>query len=170
MMEKHTGSKLYTAITTIWHCRYLVRYKNMPHFTYVVRLLKDWKKEQDVPLKNIHLELMVADAYGNIIENIDNIGEIDDVLSESFSNILNTLDGYPVIPSNWHYCNVNNYEEKYNLPVLIDPANPNDNLLKEITREEIKIIKRKIKITMENLNNGFYADIFNRKGLTKYFD
>ncbi|MDR2601492.1 MAG: nucleotidyltransferase [Spirochaetaceae bacterium] len=42
MMKNHTGSNLYAAITTIWHTRFLIRYKNLPYFTHVVRLLKDW--------------------------------------------------------------------------------------------------------------------------------
>jgi hypothetical protein len=168
MMKEHTGSNLYAAITTIWHARFLIRYKNLPYFTHVVRLLKDWKKEQDVPLKNIHLELITADVYDNILEDFDNIGELDDVLMSCFTNILDSLDGYPVIPSNWRYCNANNYKKQYDFPVLIDPANPGDNLLGKLTKEDIKKIRRKTKITMENLKEGYYVDIFNRKGLTDF--
>ena len=176
MMKKHTGSKLHIPITTIWDTRYLVRYKNYTHFTRVVRLLKDWKKEQDVPsLKSIHLELIAADVYDNGIDDIDSINEddIDDVLMLCFENILDTLDGYPVIPSRWKYCNENDYEERYDSPVIIDPANPSDNLMDNLEpdiKETRKKIKKKIKITMENLRQGNYTDIFNRKGLTDFFD
>jgi len=170
MMKPHTHHKLFTPITTIWHTRYLERYKNYPYFTHVVRLLKDWKREQDVPsLKSFHLELITADVYNNVIEDIRSIGELEDVLMLCFENIIDTLDGYPVIPSHWKYCNENNYEEQYISPVLIDPANPSDNLLADI-EQDIKKIRKKTKITMENLKQGYYADIFNRKGLTKYFD
>jgi hypothetical protein len=174
MMEKHTDSKLYRPITTIWHTRYLERYKNYRYFTHVARLLKDWKKEQDVPsLKNIHLELITADVYDNVIDDIKNIGEIDGVLMSCFENIIDTLDGYTVIPSHWRYCNENDYQEQYDNPVLIDPANPNDNLMDNLEpdiEETRKKIKKKVKITMENLRQGYYADIFNRKGLTNFFD
>jgi len=174
MMEKHTHSKLYRALTTIWHTRYLVRYKNNPYFTHVVRLLKDWKKEQDVPsLKGIHLELITADVYDNVIDDIENIGEIDDVLMLCFENIIDTLDGYSVIPSSWKYCNENDYEEQYDSPVLIDPANPSANLMDNLEpdiKETRKKIKKKVNITMENLRQGYYADVFNRKGLTSFFD
>jgi hypothetical protein len=169
-MFEHTNSKLYMAITTIWHCRYLIRYKKLPYFTFIVRLLKDWKNEQDVPIKNIHLELIAADVYDNIIEDINSVQCFDDILIYCFENILDTFLGYPVIPFNWKYCNISNYKDKYNIPVIFDPANPTDNLLKNISKEDIKKIKRKTKITIENLKEQYYAEIFNRKGLTKYFD
>ena len=171
-MKDHIGSKLYIANTTIWHTRYLVHYKNFPYFTRVVRLLKDWKNEQDVPLiKSLHLELIAADVYDNIIEDINDIGDIDDVLLLCFENILDTLDGYPVIPSRWPYCNEDNYEEQYNSPVLIDPANPSDNLLADLKRvADINKIRRKTEITMENLKKGYYTDIFNRKNTLHFFD
>jgi len=174
MMEKHTDSKLYIPITTIWHTRYLVRYKNYPYFTHVVRLLKDWKNEQDISsLKNIHLELITADVYDNVIDDIENIGEIDDVLMLCFENIIDTLDGYTVIPSNWKYCNEDDYDEQYDSLVLIDPANPSDNLMDNLEpdiEETKKKIRKKVKITMKNLSQGYYTDIFNRKGLTDFFE
>lgn len=169
-MKDHTDSKLYTGITTIWHTRYLVRYKNFPYFTHIVRLLKDWKREQDVPfLKSLHLELIVADVYNNVIEGIDGIRGIDEVLMYCFENIVNTLDGFPVIPSHWRYCNEKNYEERYDSPVLIDPANPSDNLLDGIEKD-IKKIRIKTKISMKNLAERNYSAIFNRKGQTDFFD
>jgi hypothetical protein len=167
MMEKHTKSKLYKGITTIWHSRYLTRYKNLPFFTYAVRLLKDWKQEQDIPLKNIHLELIVADIY-NYFDEMEQPIKIENVLLSCFEDILDTIDGYPIIPFNWRYCNENNYEERYSSPVLIDPANPYDNLLKEITIDEINIIFKKTKMTIENLQKGYYKNIFNRKELINY--
>ncbi|MDR2601491.1 MAG: hypothetical protein LBC53_03440 [Spirochaetaceae bacterium] len=128
-----------------------------------------WKNEQDVPLKSIHLELIVADVYDNILESFDGI-EIDDILNFCFTNILDTLNGYPIIPSSWKYCNANNYKIQYNIPVLIDPANPSDNLLNNLTKDDIKKIRRKTKITFDNLKEGYYANIFNRKGLIDFFD
>jgi tRNA nucleotidyltransferase (CCA-adding enzyme) len=170
MMENHTGSKLYIPITTIWHTRYLGRYKNLRYFTHVVRLLKDWKKEHEVPLKCLHLELIVADVYDNIIEDIDNINDIDEVLMSCFENVLDTLEGYPVIPSRWKYCNEENYEEQYKSPVIIDPANPSDNLLADLEPADIRKIRMRTKKTIKNLREGYFADIFNRKKSTKFFD
>jgi translation elongation factor EF-G len=167
MMHEHIDSKLYSGITSIWHSRYLARYKDLQYFTDVVRLLKDWKKEHDIPLKSIHLELIAADTYDNVIENIDNY-EIDDVLMDCFENILNTLEGYTVIPFNWKYCNEEKYEERYNSPTLIDPANLDDNLLMDLTVNKIKNIWWKVNITMENLKNENYEEIFNWKGLTEF--
>jgi hypothetical protein len=140
------------------------------YFTHVVRLLKDWKREQDVPLKSLHLALIAADVYDNVVEDIDNIGELENVLLLCLENVIDTLDGYPVIPSCWRYCNESNYEDQYDSPKLYDPANPIDNLLAHFEATDIKKIRRKTEITMENLKEGYYADIFNRKGLTKFFD
>jgi len=173
MMEKHTHSKLYIPITTIWHTRYLERYKKYHYFTSVVRLLKDWKKEQDVPsIKSIHLELIAADVYDNVIDDVDNIDNIDDVLLLCFKKILYTLDGYPVVPSNWKYCKKRKYEEHYDFPMIIDPANPSANLFEKCKpdiKETRKTIKNKINTTIKNLVQGNYAYIFNRKGLTSFF-
>jgi hypothetical protein len=166
-MEKHINSKLYTGITTIWHSRYLIRYKKFPLFTYVVRLLKDWKQEQDIPLKNIHLELIAADIYNNFDE-IDQPNKIENILLSCFKNILDIIDGYTIVPLNWRYCNIDNYKERYNSPVIIDPANPNDNLLKDITKDEIKKIRKKTKLTIENLQKEYYQNIFNRKELINF--
>ena len=68
MMKEHANSKMYQGITTIWHTQYLSRYKNWPYYTHVVRLLKDWKKEHDVNLKNFYLELITADVYENFFD------------------------------------------------------------------------------------------------------
>jgi len=170
MMEEHITSKLYTGITTIWHTRFLIRYKNLPYFTSVVRLLKDWKEEHNIPLKSIHLELLTADVYENILKDKNEPGEIEEILMCCYENIIDTLDGYPVLPTNWRYCNVNNFEERYNEPVLIDPANIYDNLLKEKSKAEIKIIRKKTNITIENLRENNFNDIFNWKRKINYFD
>ena len=170
-MEDHVGSNLYTANTTVWHSRYLQKYKDYTYFRHIIRLLKDWKNEQDVPfLKSLHFELTAADVYDNILPEIDYPVELDEVLMYCFKNIIDTLDGYPVIPFEWKYCNEEDFEERYENPVLIDPANPRDNLLSKITKIDINKIRKKTMITMENLQEGYYADIFNRKGFTDFFE
>jgi hypothetical protein len=175
VMKDHTNSNLYQAITTTWHCRYLQRYKDeekYPFFQNIVRLLKDWKREQDVPfIKSIHLELITADAYDCNDEDFANIGDNDIpfILDRCFEDIVDTLDGYPVLPYRWKYCNDEDFAECYNAPVLIDPANPADNLLSGIDKTDIRKIRRKVNITREKLNNGYYEDVFNRKGQTDFF-
>jgi tRNA nucleotidyltransferase (CCA-adding enzyme) len=170
IMEQHIKDKLYIPNTTIWHTRYIERYKNLLYFPQVIRLLKDWRIEHSIPLKSLHLELIVADVYDNAIDDIGSIKGIDNVLMLCYEDIIDTLDGYPVFPSNWKYCNEDNYEDQYDEPVLIDPANPNDNLLTDLTKKKIKNIRIKTEITMENLKHRYYAEIFNKRGLTDYFD
>jgi hypothetical protein len=171
IMNDHTQSKLYAGITTIWHSRFIARYKNLPYFTDVVRLLKDWKQEHDIPeFKGIHLELITADVYDSVIEDIENIQNIDEILFYCLEDIIDILDGYPIIPARWKYCSEANYKEQYAFPVIIDPANPHDNLLKKLTIEDRKRIRRKVKKTMENLNQNNYAAIFNAKYRTKFFN
>jgi hypothetical protein len=167
MMKDHVSSKLYTAITTIWHSRFMLRYKDLPHFTDSVRLLKDWMHEHDIPLKGIHLELITADVYDNYVENPNAIDDIDKVLHLAFEDITATLDGYPVVPSHWKYCKRDDYKKQYESPVIIDPANPNDNLL--LGQKDIKKMKWKVLKTIENLEQRNYNAIFNRKNLINYF-
>ncbi|MDR1903760.1 MAG: nucleotidyltransferase [Treponema sp.] len=173
VMKDHTGSKLYTAITTIWHSRYICgRYKNLPYFTDVVRLLKDWKREQEVPfLKSIHLELIAADTYNCNIDDIEKLQDKDLpwIFDQCLDDIIDTLDGYPVLPFNWKYCNEDDFKKQYNSPFLIDPANPDDNLLNGIDKADIKKIRMKVKATRKNLASKNYAAIFNRQGLLQKF-
>jgi hypothetical protein len=85
-------------------------------------------------------------------------------------NIVDTIDGYPVIPQNWKYVDSDGYKEQYDFPYIVDPANPQDNLLKAVSVDDAKKIRRKANITMENLYQQNYALIFNRKGRTNFFD
>lgn len=173
MMNDHTGSKLYTAITTIWHSRYLCdRYKKQPYFTSIVRLLKDWKKEQDVPfLKSIHLELIAADTYDRNSKDVEKMRDehIPWLFDKCLENIDYTLDGRPVLPLKWRYCKDTDFNKYRNCPYLIDPANPADNLLSLIEKPDIKKIRRKVEVTQENLKERNFAAIFNRKGYLKTF-
>jgi len=166
VMTAHLNSQFYQGITTIFHTRYISRYKNYPYFTYVVRLLKDWKYSHNIKLKSFLLELIVIDVYENFYDDIDEITDIVDVLDNCFDDILQTLNGVPVIPSNWRYCNPDNYDVKYETPHVFCPGNPVDNLLNYLTKKEINNIKRKVFITRNNLQEGNYSDIFN----TDYFD
>jgi hypothetical protein len=171
VMKNHTGSKLYTAITTIWHSRYIcARYKNLPYFTNTVRLLKDWKNEQEVPfLKGIHLELIAADTYDCNMDDIPTLRKerLPWLFDQCLDDIVDTLDGYPVLPYKWKYCKEDDFEERYTNPVLIDPANPDDNLLSGIDKADVKKIRMKIKVTRKNIKEGNYNAIFNRQGLLR---
>jgi hypothetical protein len=145
----------------------------MPFFTDVVRLLKDWKKEQDVPLKSIHLELIASDTYDCYLDDAgitalkDN--DIPWLLDQCLDNILGCLSGNPIIPSSSKYCDYDDFNEKYALPFLIDPANPADNLLSRLEKADIKKTRMKVKTTRKNLKEGNYDAIFNRGGLLKNY-
>jgi RNA polymerase subunit RPABC4/transcription elongation factor Spt4 len=171
VMKGHVGSKLYTAITTIWHSHYIcARYKKLPYFINVVRLLKDWRNEQKVPfLKSIHLELITADTYDCNREEIPSLRDehIPWLFDQCLDDIIDTLDGYPVLPYNWKYCKEDDFAERYTSPVLIDPANPDDNLLSGIDKADVKKIRMKIKATRKNLKEINYSAIFNRQRLLK---
>lgn len=115
--------------------------------------------------------MITADTYDCNYEDFKNINDNDIpfILDRCFENILDTLNGYPVIPYRWKYCNDEYFSDHYNFPVLIDPANPADNLFGVIGKTDIRKIRGKINITRENLNKGYYADIFNRKEQTTFF-
>jgi hypothetical protein len=109
----------------------------------------------------------VADAYEFSEEN--EWEDLDSALMCSLQNIVDTMEGYPVIPQNWKYVDSDGYEEQYSFPCIVDPANPHDNLLKAVSTDDAKKIKRKASITMDNLDQQNYALIFNRKGQTNFF-
>ena len=161
MAKYAADDKLYQGMTTIFHTRYVERYKNISYFSHTVRLLKAWKKEHNIPLKSIHLELLAVDVYENILDDIANPGSLDIILYECFDNILQTMEGRTVYPANWKGFENNNYEEYYDEPVLIDPGNPDSNMFNGfLTKAKINTIKLKTEITMYNLKNKNYAEIF----------
>jgi len=164
-MASVKNSKIYQGITSIWHIEYWKQNKSIPLILETVMLLKDWKNEQGINLKSFHMELIAVSAYEYRLENNYTI---DMFLISCFQEIQGMIDGVPVFPVNWDYFDENSIDDHYGFPVLIDPANPKDNLLKDLSNEDAKKIKRKATKAITNIKNGNYGKIFDPKNKTKF--
>ena len=159
-IKDHVGERPYQGGTTIWQLDYLNIYKGKPYFIDIIILLKDWKTKNDIPfLKSFHIELLVAFVYGRY--NFEN--NIEKIMNICFCSIQAMMDGKPIIPMNWKYCKSNEYKKHYNFPVMIDPSNPNDNLLSKITKKECMVIKRNVSKAITLFCQKKYKELFEPK-------
>jgi hypothetical protein len=79
------------------------------------------------------------------------------------------IDGTPVFPVNWDYFDPDTLDNHYDYPLLIDPANPSQNLLSELTQQEIQLIKKNASRAISMLENEDYGAIFDPKNKTNFF-
>jgi hypothetical protein len=79
------------------------------------------------------------------------------------------IDGVPIFPVNWKYFDKNSINDHYDFPVLIDPANPKENLLKDLSNEDAKKIKSKATKAIANIKIENYGKIFDPKNKTNFF-
>jgi tRNA nucleotidyltransferase (CCA-adding enzyme) len=160
------NSKIYQGITTIWHIEYWKQKKSIPLITETVRLLKNWKNEQKINLKSFHMELIAASAYEYRLEDNYNLEEF---FISCLKEIQGMLDGTPVFPVNWEYFYREKYDDHYEFPVLIDPADPSENLVKYLVENDIKKIKSKTTKAIKDIQNGFYGLVFDPENKTRCF-
>lgn len=165
-MASHYKSKIYQGVTTIWHTEYFNKHKYLPFFNDVIMLLKDWKNEHEIPLKSFHLEFIAISAYRHRIENTNSI---ENILEGCFKEIQGMLDGTPVFPIDWEYYTEDDITDDYTIPCIIDPANPKDNLLKNITPNDCIYLKRETVKSMNQLNKEEYGKIFDPENNTSFF-
>jgi hypothetical protein len=160
------NSKVYQGITTIWHLEYILKRKNIPLFLDTVMLLKDWNNEHGKLLKGFHMELIAASAYEYRLENNYTL---ESYLSACFREIQGMIDGAPVFPVDWEYFDPDTLDDHYDYPLLIDPADPSQNLLSGLTRYESQIIKKNVSRAISLLENEDYGAIFDPKNKTNFF-
>ena len=168
-MASAKNSKIYQGITSIWHIKYWNQNKNIPLIKETVMLLKDWKNEHGLKqLKSFHIELIAAHAFHYRLENKYTI---DTFLIACFQDIQGMIDGSPIFPVNWEYFDVNDIEDHYDFALLIDPANPRENLL-EILETDVDMknqIKSEASKAISNIENTRYDKVFDPKNKTKFF-
>jgi hypothetical protein len=155
----------------LWHIEYWKQKKNIRYITETVMLLKDWrnkhlKNEHEVQLKSFHMEIIAAHAYKYRLENNYTI---ETFLISCFKDIQGMIDRTPIFPVDWEYFDEKNIYEHYDFPLLIDPANPEDNLLKGLSDEDAKKIKSEATKAISNINNEKYGKVFDPKNKTKCF-
>lgn len=132
----------YQGATSIWHIKYVRKQKaRCGDYVNLVLYIKNWVKANKLALKSFHVELIVAFAVER--RGILATHPLRDNLIECFKVIMSLVDGSPVFPVNWEYFNKDKdlaYFKKDSV-VLIDPANPKDNLAKGISKVDWKIIR-----------------------------
>jgi hypothetical protein len=166
-VASHYTSKVYQGITTIWHVEYVKQHKNLPYFTEAVRLLKDWKNEHDIKIKSFCLELIAISAYKWRVENRNSL---DNIVYNCFKEIQGMTDGKSVFPVDWDtYFTDDDITDDFTIPCIIDPANPKDNLLKKMTEEQSRYLKKEAVKAMSLMENEEYGNIFDPRNVTKYF-
>jgi hypothetical protein len=163
-MASVKNSKIYQGITSIWHLEYWKQKKNIPLIIETVMLLKDWKNEHEIKLKSFHMELIASSAYEYRLENNYTI---ESFLISCFQNIQGMIDGVPIFPVKWRYFDQDNINSHYDFPVLIDPANPNDNLLYDLSSENTIKIKTETTRAISNIKIGNYGKLLDPKNKTK---
>jgi tRNA nucleotidyltransferase (CCA-adding enzyme) len=171
-MASVKNSKMYQGITSLWHIKYWKQKKNIRYITETVMLLKDWrnehlKDEHEVRLKSFHMEIIAAYAYKYRLENKYTI---ETFLISCFKSIQGMIDGAPIFPVDWEYFDESSIINKhYDRPVLIDPANPKDNLLEGLSAKDARKIKSEAMKAMNNIQNENYGKVFDPKNKTKCF-
>jgi hypothetical protein len=160
------NNKIYQGITSIWHIEYWKQKKSIPLIVETVMLLKDWKNEHEIKLKSFHMELIAASAYEYRLENNYTL---DTFLVSCFQDIQGMIDGVPIFPVNWKYFDENSIYDHYDFPLLIDPANPKENLLKDLSDEDARTIKSNATKAITNIKNENYGKVFDPKNKTNFF-
>jgi hypothetical protein len=156
-MSNLKNSKVYQGTTTIWHVEYVKKVKNLfPSYCETVMLIKDWRDEFHIPLKSFYLELLAASAlYEREIENQN----LQSFFKACLREIQGFTDGTPVLPVEWEYFGEDEMDlnGKY---IIIDPANPKDNLASSLKNEDIDYIRSSVSQTLSLLNDDRLQEIF----------
>jgi len=164
-MASVNDKKIYQGMTSKWHIDYWNQNKSIPLIVETVMLLKDWKNKQGINLKSFHMELIAASAYEYRLKNNYTL---DTFLVSCFQDIQGMIDGVPIFPVNWKYFDENSIDDHYDFPVLIDPADPTENLLKDLSNEDAKKIKSKATKAITNIKTENYGKVFDPKNKTNF--
>ena len=165
-MSSVKNSNIYQGITSVWHIEYWKQKKDIPYIKEIAMLLKDWKNEHGVQLKSFHMELIAASAYEYRVENNYTI---ETFLIGCLQDIQGMIDGVPIFPVDWKYFDEDSINDHYDFPLLIDPANPKENLLNDLSDADARKIKSKVTKAISNIQIGKYGEVFDPKNKTKYF-
>jgi tRNA nucleotidyltransferase (CCA-adding enzyme) len=157
----------YIGSTSYWHKKYIkVQVNKNPNYIDIVRLMKYWKYQKNITLSSFALELITASSL-EILENGPNyLLSIRNV----YRTIQSFLDGKGIYPVNWEKYFKNNEisaQKSKNGLLLVDPANPSDNLAKKMTKTEIKEIQRSIGKAMAAIENGDIESLFKKESVLR---
>lgn len=158
------GKPLYQGVTTIWHVKYVKQNKRLPFYKETVMLLKDWKNKHQVPLKSFHIELIVASAMGYRGGASDSL---EATLRLALSEIQGMTDGTPILPSDWKY--FTDESPVPEPPCIVDPANPKDNLISEMSNRDLVQIRKAASQALSFLSQQEYRKVFDPNNGAGYF-
>ena len=163
-MASVKNKKIYQGKTSLWHIEYWKQKKNIRYITETVMLLKAWnnkhfKNEHEVQLKSFHMEIIAACVHKKY--RLENKYTIETFLISCFQGIQGMIDGAPIYPVDWEYFDESSIKNKhYNNPLLLDPANPKDNLLKGLSCDNARKIKSEATKAIFNIKNENYGKVF----------
>lgn len=143
------------------HSIYLSHQKTrIPNLISCILLLKHWAKKYYVPLFPIHLELITINA----LSKVEKFSWYDYLIS-AFTTFIQMTEGETIYPVNW--------EKKYKLDeisavksekngvLVVDPANPANNIAGMLSVEDISKIKEESLKALEFTQNRAWDNFFN---------
>ncbi|MDR2602557.1 MAG: hypothetical protein LBC53_08940 [Spirochaetaceae bacterium] len=159
MMEVRNHDAYYGS-TALFNKKY---FNNMtriyPRFSDLVLLLKLWKDSRSIPLNACMLELIAAEAVSRTREGED----FSFFLEMCFRTMQSFASGGPVEPVYWdEYLDGADIDCSYgqNGLLMIDPADPNENLAKDISTQDINYIKSQASKAACFMRKGEYSFLY----------
>jgi len=158
-MAEVRNEQQYIVTTGEFHVEYVKRQINeWSFYPNIVRLIKDWRNVWDVPLKSIHIELLVASAlHYQKIEPLN----YPECLKSCFKEMMSMCDGTVISPVNWPLD-----DELYDAPKsdaginIIDPANPSDNMVDYLDSDDVTTIRRQATRAINLINNEDWRELW----------
>jgi tRNA nucleotidyltransferase (CCA-adding enzyme) len=152
----------YYGSTALIQKKYFAKIKKVyPRFTDLVRLLKQWKKIQNIPaLTSYMLELIAANGIYRTTSRDDFVF----CFEACFRTIQSFTDGQVVFPVFWEkYVDNSEFENMYSQNGLwiIDPSDLSENIAQSISQTEKEIIKSeagKVITSIRNENYSFFYE------------
>jgi len=151
----------YYGSTALLQKKYFANVKKIyTPFTDLVRLLKQWKKIQNIPaLTSYMLELIAANAVKRTTSGEDFVFYFE----ACFRTIQSFTDGQAVFPVFWEkYVNYSIFENMYSQNGLwiIDPSDLSENIARDISQTEKEVIKSEAGKAITNIRNENYSFLY----------
>jgi hypothetical protein len=112
------------------------------------------------------MELITASALRWRMEGYYSLEEF---IRACFQEIQGMTDGSPVYPVEWDYFDDEELEGRNDYPLLIDPANPANNLLECLTADDFSRIRRYASRAITLLDREDYGLVFDPRNKTGRF-
>jgi tRNA nucleotidyltransferase (CCA-adding enzyme) len=164
-----SSSDHYTITTGRTHVKYVKKQKSLyPQYQSTVRLVKDWRDAYELNLKSLHIELIVASLFATWdIEPMEYPG----ILHSFFRLLTSMCDGSTeILPVNWDLYDEDDISAYYtdDHVMIVDPADPSDNLADSLHTEDIAEIKSAATRAIYLINNNQWADLFGEDIIEKW--